>query len=123
MHADGLGLALAREAQQVRCRERVVTLDGMNFLPCFDDHRVTWGMRIERAYRDLTGDPPSPRTREGKRKRWAITLLAGERIVFARPPCVEAVFSLRDPKPGLVHLARWGLKGLRGLKRTKRSAS
>jgi predicted ATP-grasp superfamily ATP-dependent carboligase len=71
------------------------------------------------AYRDLTGDPPGPRTSEGRHKRWAIALLAGERMVLARPPCVEAVFSLRDPKPGLVHLARWGLKLLRR-KRNKR---
>jgi len=73
------------------------------------------------AYRDLTGDPPSPCTSEGVRKRWAITLLAGERPVFPRPPYVEAVFSVRDPKPGLVHLARWGLKTLRAPKRRKRS--
>ena len=74
------------------------------------------------AYRDLTGDPPSPCTSEGVRKRWAITLLAGERTVFPRPPYVEAVFSVRDSKPGLVHLARWGLKRLRALKRTTRFA-
>jgi predicted ATP-grasp superfamily ATP-dependent carboligase len=73
------------------------------------------------AYRDLTGDPPAPRTSEGKKKRWAITLLADERIVLPRPPFVEAVFSLRDPKPGFVHLARWGLKRFRALKGTRRS--
>ena len=31
----------------------VVTLDGMEFLPCFDDRLITWGMRIDRAYRDV----------------------------------------------------------------------
>jgi D-aspartate ligase len=59
------------------------------------------------AYRDLTGSPPEPRTSAGARKRWVITLLRGERPVLARPPFVEAVCSLRDPKPGLVHLARY----------------
>ena len=68
------------------------------------------------AYRDLTGETPRLRTSEGRRKRWAITLLAGERTVFPRPPYVEAVFSLRDPKPGFVHLARWLLKGTRRLR-------
>ncbi|MGD0166993.1 MAG: hypothetical protein ABSC51_06865 [Gaiellaceae bacterium] len=72
------------------------------------------------AYRDLSGDPPAPCTSEGKKKRWAITLLAGERVVLPRPPFVEAVFSLRDPKPGLVLLARWGRKGLKKLIGKKR---
>jgi len=59
------------------------------------------------AYQDLTGKPPSERTSEGKHKRWVITLLPRERPVFARPPFVEAVFSLDDPKPGLAQLARY----------------
>lgn len=75
------------------------------------------------AYRDLTGTPPEPRSSEGQRKRWAITLLAGERTVVPRPPYVEAVLSLRDPKPGLVHIARWGLKRMKKLGRKKRPAA
>ena len=58
------------------------------------------------AYHDLLGRPPAPVTTEGKHGRWAITLLAGERPAFQRPPYVEPVFSLDDPKPGVTQLAR-----------------
>jgi D-aspartate ligase len=58
------------------------------------------------AYLDLLGRPPAPVTTEGKRGRWAITLLAGESPAFQRPPYVEPVFSLDDPKPGATQLAR-----------------
>lgn len=58
------------------------------------------------AYDDLLGRPPAPVTTEGKHGRWAITLLAGESPAFQRPPYVEPVFSLDDPKPGAVQLAR-----------------
>jgi hypothetical protein len=43
---------------------------------------------------------------DGFGKRWAITLLPGERPALQRPPYVEAVFARDDPKPGLVHIAR-----------------
>ncbi len=66
------------------------------------------------AYRDLSGDPPAPATNEHAiGKRWAITLLGSEGIAMPRPPYTEAVLSLRDPKPGLAHLARWSKKKLR----------
>jgi predicted ATP-grasp superfamily ATP-dependent carboligase len=58
------------------------------------------------AYLDLLGRRAAPVTTEGKRGRWAITLLAGESPAFPRPPYVEAVFSLDDPKPGAAQLAR-----------------
>jgi D-aspartate ligase len=58
------------------------------------------------AYDDLTAATPAPAQMNGHGKRWAITLLPGERPVPQRPPYVDAVFSLDDPKPGLVHLAR-----------------
>ena len=58
------------------------------------------------AYLDLLGRSPAPVTTEGKRGRWAITLLAGESPAFQRPPYVEPVFSLDDPKPGAAQLAR-----------------
>lgn len=58
------------------------------------------------AYHDLLARPLVPVTTEGKHGRWAITLLAGERPAFQRPPYVEPVFSLDDPKPGAVQLAR-----------------
>jgi D-aspartate ligase len=59
------------------------------------------------AYLDLIGCPPEPRTSEGRRKQWAITLMRGERPIIARPPFVEPVLSLRDPKPALVYLYRY----------------
>jgi predicted ATP-grasp superfamily ATP-dependent carboligase len=58
------------------------------------------------AYRDLLGRSQAPLTTEGKRGRWAITLLAGEGPAVPRLPYVEAVFSLSDPKPGATQLAR-----------------
>src|SRR5512133_1890526 len=58
------------------------------------------------AYRDLTGEPPPDARMNGHGKRWAITLLPGERPAPQRPPYVDAVFALDDPKPGAVHLAR-----------------
>ncbi len=58
------------------------------------------------AYADLTGDAQPEAAMDGFGKRWAITLLPGERPLLQRPPYVEAVFARDDPKPGLVHLAR-----------------
>jgi D-aspartate ligase len=58
------------------------------------------------AYRDLTGESVAPASMNGNGRRWAITLLPGERPALLRPPYEEAVFSLGDPKPGLVHAAR-----------------
>lgn len=58
------------------------------------------------AYADLTGDTPPPAEMNGNGKRWAITLLPGERPAPQRPPYVDAVFAVDDPKPALVHLAR-----------------
>jgi predicted ATP-grasp superfamily ATP-dependent carboligase len=58
------------------------------------------------AYLDLVGRSPARVTTEGKRGRWAITLLTGESPAFQRPPYVEPVFSLDDPKPGAAQLAR-----------------
>jgi D-aspartate ligase len=58
------------------------------------------------AYADLVGETPPEARMNGNGKRWAITLLPGERPVPQRPPYVDAVFAVDDPKPGLVHLAR-----------------
>jgi D-aspartate ligase len=65
------------------------------------------------AYMDLIGSRGEPVTTEGRRGRWAITLLAGESPAFQRPPYVEPVFSLRDPKPGAALLARVAKAALR----------
>jgi len=65
------------------------------------------GVDIPRiAYADLAGHAPAPARMNGNGKRWAITLLPGEAPAPQRPPYVDAVFALDDPKPGLVHLAR-----------------
>jgi D-aspartate ligase len=58
------------------------------------------------AYADLVGEPLPDATMNGAGKRWAITLLPGERPAFQRPPYVDAVWATDDPKPALVHLAR-----------------
>jgi D-aspartate ligase len=58
------------------------------------------------AYADLVGEKPEEATMNGEGKRWAITLLPGERPAFQRPPYVDAVFARDDPKPAAVHLAR-----------------
>jgi D-aspartate ligase len=58
------------------------------------------------AYRDLTGQRVEPVSANGRRKRWAITLLPGESPAPQRPPYVDAVFARDDPKPALVQVAR-----------------
>jgi predicted ATP-grasp superfamily ATP-dependent carboligase len=58
------------------------------------------------AYADLVGDPPPDASMDGFGKRWAITLLPGERPAPQRPPYVDAVFAVDDPKPAVVHLTR-----------------
>jgi D-aspartate ligase len=58
------------------------------------------------AYEDLIGGHPTMPARNADGKRWAITLLPGERPAPQRPPYVDGVFALDDPKPGLVHVAR-----------------
>jgi D-aspartate ligase len=58
------------------------------------------------AYRDLTGERVEPVSADGTRKRWAITLQAGESPAVQRPPYVDAVFARDDLKPALVQVAR-----------------
>jgi D-aspartate ligase len=58
------------------------------------------------AYADLVGETPPPAAMKHAGRRWAITLLPGERPAFQRLPYVDAVFARDDPKPGLVHLVR-----------------
>src|SRR4029077_10631265 len=66
------------------------------------------------AYDDLVGESsPPPATMNGAGKRWAITLLPGERPAVQRPPYLDAVFARDDPKPGAVHLARLVRRALR----------
>jgi D-aspartate ligase len=70
------------------------------------------------AYRDLTGERPAPVSMNGRRRRWAITLLPGEAPAPQRPPYVDAVFARDDLKPALVQVARL----LRPRRRLRRSS-
>jgi D-aspartate ligase len=58
------------------------------------------------AYEDLTGHRPDPVSMNGRRRRWAITLLPGERPAPQRLPYTDAVFARDDLKPALVQAAR-----------------
>ncbi|MEN3313406.1 MAG: D-aspartate ligase [Actinomycetota bacterium] len=58
------------------------------------------------AYADLVGEKPTKAPMNGEGRRWAITLLPGERPAVQRPPYVDAVFARDDPKPAAVHLTR-----------------
>jgi predicted ATP-grasp superfamily ATP-dependent carboligase len=65
------------------------------------------------AYLDMTGRRPGPATTQGKQGRWAVTLLAGESLALQRPPYVEPVLALDDPKPAAAFLARVAKAALR----------
>lgn len=58
------------------------------------------------AYHDLLRSPPAPARMGRDGRKWAITLLAGERPAIQRPPYVDAVFALDDPVPAAAHAAR-----------------
>ena len=58
------------------------------------------------AYLDLAGRRPEPVTTEGRAGHWALTFHAGETPVFVRPPYVDPLLAVDDPKPGLAYLAR-----------------
>jgi len=58
------------------------------------------------AYLDLIGNPPPPARMNGRSRRWAITLAPGERPVLVRPPYVDGVLALDDPRPALTNLGR-----------------
>ena len=51
------------------------------------------------AYFDLLGSPPPPARSNGASKKWAITLMSGSRPALVRPPYVDAILALDDPKP------------------------
>jgi predicted ATP-grasp superfamily ATP-dependent carboligase len=61
------------------------------------------------AYWDLLGERREPLGSNRCGKRWSITLMAPD-TAFQRPPYVDAVFARDDPKPGLVHGARFALE-------------
>jgi predicted ATP-grasp superfamily ATP-dependent carboligase len=73
------------------------------------------------AYRDLIGDRLPPVLKHESGKRWAITVMAGASHAAQRRPYVDAVFARDDPKPALVHFARYTLHGVRSLRGAKRA--
>jgi D-aspartate ligase len=58
------------------------------------------------AYQDLTGAQVSPVSMNGERRRWAISLMPGERPAVPRGRYVDAVFARDDLRPGLVLASR-----------------
>jgi D-aspartate ligase len=58
------------------------------------------------AYRDLTGEHVAPASMNGELRRWAISLMPGERPAVPKGPYVDAVFARDDLKPGLVLASR-----------------
>jgi D-aspartate ligase len=64
---------------------------------------------IEIAYWDLVGAGLAPARTDDSRKRWAISLMSEHGTAFQRPPYVDGVFALDDPKPGIVNAGRFAL--------------
>ncbi len=62
------------------------------------------------AYWDLVGERRPPKTTKGCSKRWSISVMHGQSPAFGRPPYVDGVFALDDPKPGLVNVVRYALR-------------
>jgi D-aspartate ligase len=58
------------------------------------------------AYDDLLGLESAPAAMNGRRRRWAITFLAGESPALQRPPYVDAVFARDDLRPAAAYAAR-----------------
>ena len=59
------------------------------------------------AYRDLAGEDVPPASMNGQHRRWAISLMPGERPAVPRGRYVDAVFARDDLKPGLVVASRF----------------
>ena len=57
------------------------------------------------AYFDLLGTPLPPVRSNGASKRWAITLMRGSRPAIVRPPYVDAILALDDPRPAAAQVA------------------
>jgi D-aspartate ligase len=58
------------------------------------------------AYRDLLAERLTPERMRVEGKRWAISFMFGTKHGLQRPPYVDGVFALDDPKPALVQLLR-----------------
>lgn len=62
------------------------------------------------AYWDLVGERRPAKRTKGCRKRWSISVMHGQSLAFGRPPYIDGVFALDDPKPGLVNVVRYVLR-------------
>jgi hypothetical protein len=58
------------------------------------------------AYRDLLGERVEPVRMDGRRRRWAITFMRGERPAWVRPPYTDPFLARDDPRVAASHLAR-----------------
>jgi len=59
------------------------------------------------AYWDLVGERRPPKQTKGCSKRWSISVMHGQSPALRRPPYVDGVFAVDDPKPGLVNVVRY----------------
>jgi predicted ATP-grasp superfamily ATP-dependent carboligase len=58
------------------------------------------------AYRDLIGERQEPIRGHASGRRWAISLMSGEKAALQRPPYVDALLAFDDPRPALVQISR-----------------
>jgi predicted ATP-grasp superfamily ATP-dependent carboligase len=58
------------------------------------------------AYRDLLGERQEPTGKHVSGRRWAISLMSGEKAALQRPPYVDALLAIDDPRPALVQISR-----------------
>jgi D-aspartate ligase len=66
------------------------------------------------AYSDLVGERLAPARMNVEGKRWAISFMFGTKHGLQRPPYVDGVFALDDPKPALVQVLRLTKKAVLG---------
>ena len=61
------------------------------------------------AYWDLVGDRRAPKTTKDCSKRWSISVMHGQSPALGRPPYVDGVLAVDDPKPALVNVVRYAV--------------
>ena len=68
-------------------------------------------MRLTRVRRSKPRRAAKRAKRQASRSkaRWSISVMHGQSPALRRPPYVDGVFALDDPKPGLVNAGRYAL--------------
>jgi len=61
------------------------------------------------AYWDLVGDRRAPKATKECSKRWSISVMHGQSPALGRPPYVDGVIAVDDPKPALVNVIRYAV--------------